>query len=94
MNDLQEQLSSSRIENENRTINRFGRQVTLERLVDGDSVHVGVIDEPDNLITEELSVVLRTEVRLGGLGTVQLQTFSDTLSQDMGNERLGVAFIL
>lgn len=37
-------------------------------LVDGDSVDVAVVDEPDDLVGEELPVVLGRQVRLRGLG--------------------------
>lgn len=36
-------------------------------LVDGDSVHVGVIHKPDDLVGEELPVVLGGQVGLCGL---------------------------
>lgn len=36
-------------------------------LVDGDSVHIGVIHKPDDLVGEEFTVVLRGQVGLGGL---------------------------
>lgn len=36
-------------------------------LVDGDSVHVGVVHEPDDLVGEEFSIVLGAEIRLSGL---------------------------
>ena len=49
--------------------------------MDGDSVHVGVVHKPDDLIGEQLSVVLRAEVRLSGLGGVQLQPLADALAQ-------------
>lgn len=39
--------------------------------MDGDSVHVTVVDEPDDLVGEELSVVLGRQVRLSGLGAVR-----------------------
>ena len=35
--------------------------------MDGDTVDVGVVYEPDDLVGEELSVVLRGEVGLCGL---------------------------
>lgn len=47
-------------------------------LVDGDSVHVGVIHKPDDLVGEEFTIVLRGQVGLSGLGGVQLQTLADT----------------
>lgn len=53
----------------------------LTNLVDGDSVHVGVVHEPDDLVGEELSVVLRGQVGLSGLGGVELQALADALPQ-------------
>lgn len=47
MNDFQEQLASSRIEYENRSVDRFSRQVTFECFVYGDSIYVRVVDEPE-----------------------------------------------
>lgn len=41
---------------------------TRTHLVDGDSVHVAVVHEPDDLVGEELPVVLARKVWLGGLG--------------------------
>ena len=80
MNDLQEQLTGPGVEDENGAVDGLGGQVTFEGLVDGDSVDVGVVDEPDDLVTEELSVVLGGEVGLGGLGGVELEAFSDSFS--------------
>lgn len=61
------------------------RQKTRGRLltyfVDGDSVHIGVIHKPDDLIGEEFSVILRGQVGLSGLGGVELQTLADALPQ-------------
>jgi hypothetical protein len=51
--------------------------------VDGDAIDVGVVDEPDDLIGEKFSVVLRRQVRLGRLRRVELKTFADALSQDV-----------
>ena len=49
--------------------------------MDGDSVDIGVVDKPDDLVGEELAVVLGAEVGLGGLGGVQLQPLPDPLPQ-------------
>ena len=38
-------------------------QVTLEGLVDRDTVHVRVVDEPNDLVREQLGVVLRNVAR-------------------------------
>ena len=46
MKDFQEELSGSRVEDEDGAIDRFRRQVTFECLVDRHTVHVGVVDEP------------------------------------------------
>mmetsp|Transcript_39335 Transcript_39335/g.83813 ORF Transcript_39335/g.83813 Transcript_39335/m.83813 type:complete len:1257 (-) Transcript_39335:3240-7010(-) len=81
VDNLQEELSGSRVEDEDSTVYWFRGQITFESLVDRDSVHVGVINEPDDLGAEELSVVLGIQVRLCGLRAVELQTLSDSLSQ-------------
>mmetsp|Transcript_15391 Transcript_15391/g.46046 ORF Transcript_15391/g.46046 Transcript_15391/m.46046 type:complete len:443 (-) Transcript_15391:2814-4142(-) len=62
MNDLEEQLSGARIEDENGTINWFGGQVSFKGLMNGDAIHIGIINEPNDLLAEELRVVLRVEV--------------------------------
>lgn len=49
--------------------------------MDGDTVDVGVVDEPDDLVGEQLCIVLRVQVWLSWLARVQLQTLSDALSQ-------------
>lgn len=49
--------------------------------MDGDSIHIGVIDKPDDLVGEEFTVVLRGQVGLGGLRGVQLQPFTDALPE-------------
>jgi len=50
VNDFQEQLTSARIENENGPIDRLPRQISFESFVDGDTVDVGVVGEPNELI--------------------------------------------
>ena len=50
MNDLQEQLSCARIEDEDGSINGFGGEIAFECFVDGDTVHVRVVHEPNDLI--------------------------------------------
>lgn len=49
--------------------------------MNGDSIHIGVIDKPDDLVGEEFTIVLRGQVRLSGLGRVQLQAFADALPE-------------
>ena len=51
--------------------------------MDGDTVDVGVVDEPDDLVREELRVVLAVQVRLCRFGRVELKTLADTLAEDV-----------
>ena len=44
VNDLEEELTGSRVEDEDGSVDGLGRQVSFERLVDRDSVDVGVVD--------------------------------------------------
>ena len=83
MNDLQEQLACTRIEYKDGAIDGLSRQVTFERLVNGDSVDVGVVDEQLSLIAEQLGVVLRVQELLGTLRGVQLQALPDTFTKDV-----------
>jgi hypothetical protein len=59
MDNFQEQLASPRIEDKNSTINWFGCQVSLERFMDSHSIDVSVINKPNDLVSEEVSVILR-----------------------------------
>ena len=83
VDNLQEELAGARVEDEDGAVDGLGRQVTLERLVDRHAVHVGIVDEPDGLVAEQLAVVLRVEVRLRGLRGVQLQTLTNALAEDV-----------
>ena len=58
MDDLKEELSCSRVEDEDGTVDGLGSEITLECLVDCDPVHIGVVYKPDDLVTEQFSVVL------------------------------------
>ena len=88
MNNLEEELAGTRIEDENGSVDGFRRQVALERLVDRHAVDVRVVDEPNDLIGEEFAVVLRRQVRLRRLRRVELKAFADTFSQDV-ESRIG-----
>lgn len=81
VNNLEEQLTSSGIENEDCSIDWLCSQVTFKGLVNSNSVDVGIINEPYDLIAEELSIVLRVKVWFSRFTTVQLQALSDTFSQ-------------
>lgn len=89
MNNFQKQLSRPGIEYENRSINRFRRKIAFKCLVNCHPIDIGIIDEPDDLISEEVGVILRVQVGLGGLGGVELETFTDSLTQDVDG---GVGF--
>lgn len=57
--------------------------------MDSYSVDIGVVHKPDDLVREELPIVLGGQVRLGGLGGVQLQPFAYPLTQHVqGRVRL------
>ena len=58
MNNLEEQLTSSRIENENGTIDRFGGEISLESFVNSDTIDIGIIDKPNDLIGEQFTIIL------------------------------------
>ena len=44
-------------------------------------IYIGIIDEPNDLITEQLGVVLGIQVGLCGLRRIQLQSLTNTLPQ-------------
>ena len=68
------------IKNENRSIDRLRCKVALEGLMNGHTVHVRVINKPNDLIAKKFRVVLGVQVGLSRLGTVQLETLSDPFS--------------
>jgi len=61
--------------------------------MDGDTVDVGVIHEPNNLVTEQLSVILRRQIWLSGLRRVKLKSLSDTLTKNIEG-RVGLIGII
>ena len=52
MNDLQKQLSSTRVENKDGTIDRLGGQIALESFMYSHTVNICVVHKPDDLIGE------------------------------------------
>ena len=50
VDDLEEELSGARVEDEDPTVDRLRSQVAFKSLVNGDAVDVGVIDEPNDLV--------------------------------------------
>jgi hypothetical protein len=52
-------MSRLRVQNENGTVDWFSRQITLVGLVNSHSVHVSIVNEPNDLVTEQLRVILR-----------------------------------
>mmetsp|Transcript_98960 Transcript_98960/g.262867 ORF Transcript_98960/g.262867 Transcript_98960/m.262867 type:complete len:658 (-) Transcript_98960:4864-6837(-) len=89
VDDLQEELPRAWVEDENRAVHRLCGQVALEGLVDRHPVHVGVINEPDDLRTEELTVVLGVQVGLGRLAAVELEALADPFPQHV-QRRVGL----
>ncbi len=67
VDDLEEQLAGLGVEDKDGSIDGFRGQITLKCLVNCHSVYISVIDKPDDLIGEKLGIVLRIEVRFGGL---------------------------
>ena len=55
----------------------------------GDTVDIGIVHKPDDLIGEQFAVILRRQVGLGGLGRVELQAFPDAFPQHV---KRGVGF--
>lgn len=49
----------------------------------GDSIDICVVNKPDDLIGEELAIVLGGQIRFSGLGGVKLETFTDSLPEDI-----------
>ena len=62
--DLQEELTSPGIEDEDGTIDGFGGQVALKCLVDRHPIYIGVIHKPDDLVAEKLTIVLHMHCRI------------------------------
>ena len=58
MNDLQKQLTRARVEYENGAIDGFSRQIAFKSFVDGDSVDIGIIDKPNDLVGKEFAIIL------------------------------------
>ena len=81
VDDFKEQLSRLWIEREDSSVDWLGSQVALLCLVNGDSVDVCVIYEPDSLVREELSVVLRVQIGLSWLTGIELEALPDPFSQ-------------
>jgi hypothetical protein len=58
VDDLEEQLASPWVEDEYGSVDGLRGEVSFECLMDGDSVDIGVINKPDDLVREQLSIVL------------------------------------
>lgn len=57
--DLQEQLSSPWIEYKDGTIDGFCCKISLKCLMDSNTIDICVINKPNYLIAEDLSIILR-----------------------------------
>lgn len=51
--------------------------------MNSDPVNICVIHEPNDLIGEELAIILRGQVGFCGFGGVKLETFTNSLPQDV-----------
>lgn len=56
---LQKKLSCSWIENKNCTINGLRGEISLKSLMDRNTVDIGVIHKPNDLVAKDLTIVLR-----------------------------------
>lgn len=81
MNDLKEEFTSTRIENEDSTINRLSCQVTFLGLVDGDTIDIGIIDEPNGLVGEKFREVRTGEIWFSGFRRIKLETFTNSFTK-------------
>jgi hypothetical protein len=80
VDDLQEELTRARVEDEDGAVDGLGGEVAFEGLVDGDAIDIGVVDEQLNLVAEQLVVVLAVQELLATLTGVELETFPDPLT--------------
>jgi hypothetical protein len=83
MDYFQIKLSVSRVENKDCTVDGFCSEVSFEGFVDCHTVDVSVVNEPDYLVREKLSVILGVEVRFGRFRRIKLKTFSNSFSQNI-----------
>ena len=81
VNNLKKKLTSTRIEDENGSVDGFGSQVAFKGLVDRDMVDVFIVDEPNDLIGEQCSVILRRQVWFRWL--ILLKTLAGAFKQDV-----------
>ena len=70
------------MENEDRAVDRFRRQVAFVGLENGQTRDVRIVDEPNDWTGKQFTVVLRGSIRFGRFRRIQLSTFSDTFAQD------------
>src|SRR2546423_12806943 len=83
MNNFEEQLTGSWIEDKDGTIDWLRGQIPFKGLVNRYTVYIGIVNKPDGIFREEVTIILRVEERFGGLGGVQLQTLANTLPQNI-----------
>ena len=83
VNDLQEQLSGPRVENEDGAVDWLGGQIAFKCLVDGDAIDVCIIDEQLDLIVEEFGIILRVQKFLVALRRVELETLPDAFPENI-----------
>ena len=89
VDDLEEELAGPGVEDEDHAVDGLGGEVALEGLVDGHTVDVRVVQEPDDVVVEELAVVGAREVGLGHVTAVQLQPSSHPEGEERVRVRRG-----
>ena len=62
---------------------QYAKPRVFEASSHSNTIDISIIDEPDDLVREELRVVLAVQVRLRGLRGVQLKTLPDAFTEDM-----------
>ncbi len=83
MDNLEKELTSPRRKDEDSSIDRLSGKITLVCFMNSDTIDISVIDEPDQLVREQLSIIRCIQIRLGRLARVELKAFPDSLSQNV-----------
>jgi hypothetical protein len=89
MDDLEEELSGSGVEDEDGSVDGFCGEVSFEGFVDGNPIDVCVVDKPYDLVGEEVGVVLSVEVGLRRFRGVELEPLPDPFPEHV-ESRVGL----
>ncbi|EDK44906.1 conserved hypothetical protein [Lodderomyces elongisporus NRRL YB-4239] len=79
----QKQLTRFWIKDKHTTIYRFGCQITFQCFMNSDTVHICVINKQLRIVVEQFGIIIRIQESFSRLCVVQLQPFSNTLSQNV-----------